>query len=583
MQKRFSDELEKERERFVSEKTNSAADYEEVKKALEEKFKKDKLALEKNLSRQKSELERIVEELRQVFTNGVDGLKGKLKEDFLRLLSEHKEQLDNENEAIKKEELKKMQQHSENGGKEMKRLREEIVHLKDGIQSQLDTVETRCSREREILELEMGEKLAEEEENVRRLEDRVASLTEENSELIERARSLERETKTDSAISELEETQREVEELTVEIEKLREDKGRTLRELGETVETLRDEKERILQNGVENLALLEEHVDELETENARLKRDGDEKRGNSRRQTQLERKVQTLESENREMRRNHARTDSEQKREIEQLRTQVVDFEDSMNRRSEKVILAEKARKELCSLERTVEDMEKERKVLESSLYQQNIKNTSLQDEISDLKRRQMNVENRYKNELDAEKERVNLVRTEMSTARSKYLRQLDEVREKLDRTLSNNERDQSVRDKILGDAKVEILTLSNKLEEKAKRCRELEEERLSWEERVRALDRQRREMELRIKKTNESVNEHVTQLSKQLQESQARSIRTDTLVQELYIENAKLTKAVQEIEGAQKKADKSNRQLLEQKRALQRVISKLCGANALA
>ena len=55
------------------------------------------------------------------------------------------------------------------------------------------------------------------------------------------------------------------------------------------------------------------------------------------------------------------------------------------------------------------------------------------------------------------------------------------------------------------------------KLEEKAKRIRDLEDERLSWEERVRQLDRQRREMELRIKKTQDSVDEHVTQLSKQV------------------------------------------------------------------
>ena len=67
------------------------------------------------------------------------------------------------------------------------------------------------------------------------------------------------------------------------------------------------------------------------------------------------------------------------------------------------------------------------------------------------------------------------------------------------------------------------------------------------------------------------------------MEETRSRSTRTDTLVQELYIENAQLTKSLEETEASQKKAEKSNRQLLEQKRALQRVISKLCGANALA
>ena len=54
-----------------------------------------------------------------------------------------------------------------------------------------------------------------------------------------------------------------------------------------------------------------------------------------------------------------------------------------------------------------MEEIEKERKSLEHSLYQQNIKNTSLQDEISDLKRRHSNNENRFKKELEAEKEKV--------------------------------------------------------------------------------------------------------------------------------------------------------------------------------
>jgi hypothetical protein len=58
----------------------------------------------------------------------------------------------------------------------------------------------------------------------------------------------------------------------------------------------------------------------------------------------------------------------------------------------------------------------------------------------------------------------VNLVRTEISTTKSKYIRDLADLREKLDRALSNNERDQTARDQILNDAKMEILTLSKKV-----------------------------------------------------------------------------------------------------------------------
>lgn len=61
------------------------------------------------------------------------------------------------------------------------------------------------------------------------------------------------------------------------------------------------------------------------------------------------------------------------------------------------------------------------------------------------------------------------------------------------------------------------------------------------------------------------------------------KSTRSDNLVQELYIENAGLTKQLQEADMSCRKTEKQLRQMLEQKRALQRVISKLCGAHAVS
>ena len=70
---------------------------------------------------------------------------------------------------------------------------------------------------------------------------------------------------------------------------------------------------------------------------------------------------------------------------------------------------------------------------------------------------------------------------------------------------------------------------------------------------------------------------------SSQLQQTEISATRSGNLAQELYIENSKLTKALQQTEANEKRAEKANRQLTEQKKALQRVISKLCGANAIA
>ena len=60
------------------------------------------------------------------------------------------------------------------------------------------------------------------------------------------------------------------------------------------------------------------------------------------------------------------------------------------------------------------------------------------------------------------------------------------------------------------------------------------------------------------------------------------KSARSDTLVTDLYLENAELMKQLANAEGNQIKAEKQVRQLTEQKRALQRVISKLCNANGI-
>lgn len=56
------------------------------------------------------------------------------------------------------------------------------------------------------------------------------------------------------------------------------------------------------------------------------------------------------------------------------------------------------------------------------------------------------------------------LVRTEISTVKSKYSRDVADLREKLERVESGNEKYKKSRDKILNDAKIEILALNMKV-----------------------------------------------------------------------------------------------------------------------
>jgi chromosome segregation ATPase len=135
-------------------------------------------------------------------------------------------------------------------------------------------------------------------------------------------------------VTDLEKTGHEVEELHLEIEQLREDSARTCRELEETVERLRFEKDKILENKDKKFLLVKERVKELEVENAQLQKLGNE----SRMCCDLERKIEDLENENRVLVRARNKTE----RDVEKLRLELDEVQDLLNRRNEKVLLAEK-------------------------------------------------------------------------------------------------------------------------------------------------------------------------------------------------------------------------------------------------
>ena len=142
IEKRLLAELERERQRYVSEKTNFASDYDELKKALEDKFLRDKSNLEAIFAREKLELKQSVEELRQIFTIGESGLKGKLKDDFLRLVSEHKSLLEDQH-GKQEDEIKMLKDKTQKCTDEMEELKSTIEHLKEQHESEVKEIETR--------------------------------------------------------------------------------------------------------------------------------------------------------------------------------------------------------------------------------------------------------------------------------------------------------------------------------------------------------------------------------------------------------------------------------------------------------
>lgn len=142
IEKRLLAELERERQRYVSEKTNFASDYDELKKALEDNFLRDKSNLETNFARETLELKQGFEELRQIFTNGESGLKGKLKDDFLRLVSEHKSLLEDQNIG-QEDEIKMLKDKTQKCTEEIEELKSTIEHLKEQHEVEVNETETR--------------------------------------------------------------------------------------------------------------------------------------------------------------------------------------------------------------------------------------------------------------------------------------------------------------------------------------------------------------------------------------------------------------------------------------------------------
>jgi hypothetical protein len=88
------------------------------------------------------QLEQTVEELRQIFTNGERGLKGKLKDDFIRMVSEYKTLLDKHNVDYE-DEMKTLREQTVKYSEENGKLKMEIVNMKEQHEEKVNEIETK--------------------------------------------------------------------------------------------------------------------------------------------------------------------------------------------------------------------------------------------------------------------------------------------------------------------------------------------------------------------------------------------------------------------------------------------------------
>jgi phage shock protein A len=103
---------------------------------------RDKTNLETHFAQEKLQLEQSVEELRQIFNNGELGLKGKLKEDFVRMVSEHKALLDRQ-KAANENEIQTLREQVETYCEENAKLKLEIANMKEAHEEEVSEIETR--------------------------------------------------------------------------------------------------------------------------------------------------------------------------------------------------------------------------------------------------------------------------------------------------------------------------------------------------------------------------------------------------------------------------------------------------------
>ena len=92
-------------------------------------------------------------------------------------------------------------------------------------------------------------------------------------------------------------------------------------------------------------------------------------------------------------------------------------------------------------------------------------------------------------------------------------------------------------------------------------------------------IDSEAKQLDDQVKHWKTVANDNMEKVRAEKKNLTNKSIRSDTLVTELYVENAELMKQIANAETNQSNAEKQVRQLTDQKRALQRVISKLCNA----
>ncbi|XP_047134587.1 ninein-like protein isoform X2 [Hydra vulgaris] len=566
------------------EKSNAEAQIRQLRTSLESKFAEEKSRMnedfQKELARLDNRNKREISDLQQAFTGGEVGIKEKMKDEFSQMITKYKTEWELSYQREKEELIKSFSREKSeleaNWTFEKLRLEESFASEKTEMmnmhQIEKDELLKKFYRQKQNMEIEFKErydKLSEDIDNeiLSRIDREtkfsqmtIEHLKKELSTLKEQKKELE----TKNQVLELKSLSQQQE--AAEIKVFQEQKSSINEKISnyiDEIEALKKERESSQKNlrelAREKTLILDNSVQEITEQQEKIARLQNEKE-------KMQEKIEQLliiENQAEELKKKNSRLGkeiSEKDKCIESLKE--VENESNM-------------------LKKTLTNLDSKIRELEYIIQEKHIKISRLEEEIAHLQDKIIHMESVHGKELSAQKERMEMLSTAAATEKSRYFRELNDLRDQLSVASASSDRDSALKDKVFHDAKAEVINLNKKIEEKTRRNRYLEEALKAAEDKLVETTKQKNEFDCELRQLRQMMNESGKGSEERAIET--KSLRSDTLVNELYLENAELMKQLANAESNQYKAEKEARQLSDQKRALQRVISKLCGANGIS
>ncbi|XP_073338292.1 ninein-like protein isoform X2 [Pagrus major] len=545
----------------------------------ERRMQRDRAELEQNFAR---EISNLVHKLSAEKDQLEAELKLKMDQEVM-LVRTQLEEVRSENGALQ-ERLSVLQQEVQNLEDDVAKKRrklEEMEREHDRSREEEERLHKENSRYREeVLDLssrnlqlsndnaELSARLRGDQESVRMLQERLATVSKEQEEdgasvrrLQDAALQQEREKMQQQAawtqerqllerelscckekVGRLSELEAELSSVTLKLQWLEEDKSKLLREA--------DDRNNKVEKLQQSLLSLESEAELLRSQ---LHAVNQEKLGHAQEASDLQRKLQVAQNK------------------VEELESNV-----------------RKLMREKEELHQALEDQEEQTSItLQEETHRLRVQNQELQHKLTELQVQGLEV-----HKLTQEQQNLKSKLTELETARTQAQDQAVQADAALSLVQAQHVRQlQEVQERAGDGCREQVELLQARLVEEQRRSQQLEEtlrlqaqqscsqitmKQDQYEKAMLALQQRMEELETKLKGVRMVLQEKVQQLKDQL----SKNTKSSVLVKDLYVENSQLMKALQVTEQRQKKAEKKNSLLEEKVNALNKLLKEIVHAS---